>query len=150
MSSPSDELEYAHRHSHQGLLPRLGANVLKGTGWGLFFGMGFWFLGLVPALARALRPSDEPWLRSVSLLDLLGLYLAAGLLAGTLVGALLPLSRWWLGRRLLGVVAFIPVTLMSAHALVGVRIWDAETTTTWVASGVIVGLVMSFVPEGQP
>ena len=124
-------------------------NVAKGARWGLFFGAGFWVLGLVPALARAVAAPDQPWARSMTVFYLLGFYVLAGLCAGSLVGVLLPLSRWWVGRRILGIVAFVPVTLMSAYALVGVRRWDMETTLTWVISGVIVGLAMSFIPEGQ-
>jgi hypothetical protein len=84
--------------------------VRVGIRWGVLYACGFSILAAVITFAAVMGRSDGTLgvARQVLLVVVPG-YFAAGALAGTLVGALLPLGRTRAGAALLGFIGGIPV-----------------------------------------
>ena len=126
----------------------LRTNLTWGFHIGLLFAAGATALGVVPALVRAFVEAGVWWQKGLSFVTVIGIYVAGGLSAGLIIGLLRGLTRYWLGRRLVGMIAAVPVMLLVAYTVVGVREWDASTLLVWLQTAAIWGFVMSFVPEG--
>jgi hypothetical protein len=76
----------------------------------------------------------------VSLFEVIGLYLASGLIGGALCGLLLPIARWRLGAVLLGVIVALPIYGGAAVLL------DNDRITT--SGKVILALIVSALVGG--
>jgi hypothetical protein len=130
--------------------PRRGTilgNVAWGIVWGLFLAACFTVIAAVPALIRALIGPAYAWQKKLTFLAIIGVYLSSGIAGGAVVGLLRPLSRWWMGRRLIGVVVAVPITIAIRYAVYGWQPWSAPELEKWTFTAVIWGLAMSFAPE---
>jgi integral membrane sensor domain MASE1 len=83
----------------------------------------------------------------LTFLAIIGVYLFGGFVGGAVVGLLRPVSRWWVGRRLMGVVVAVPITLGIRYAVYGWHPWSGTELENWTFTAVIWGLAMSFAPE---
>jgi hypothetical protein len=78
---------------------------------------------------------------SVTLLPLVGAYLAGGVLGGGIAGALLPLGRRPLGAMLVGLLAALPVCLILSMMLLPLSEWRSTLLLATVGSAVLMGPV---------
>ena len=130
--------------------PRRGTafgNVAWGVAWGLFLAACFTVIAAVPALIRALIGPAHAWQKGLTFFAIIGVYLFGGIFGGAVVGVLRPVSRWWVGRRLIGVVVAVPVTIAIRYAVYGWRPWSEAELENWTFTAIVWGLAMSFAPE---
>jgi hypothetical protein len=128
----------------------LGSRIRLGVLAGLGFAAGFTILAIPFALLRWAAGSNEIATSGieVSLPRTLAVYVVGGVLGGGAVGALWPLRQLWAGRRVLGVVAALPV-MFAVRILIwgpgGWRMnWSFYDARLWLLTSVIYGFVMSF------
>ena len=76
-------------------------NVKRGALFGFAIGGLLWILAAVLRLGNT---SADPGLLSLAVV-----YLAGGIAAGAVTGAMVSLAHWWIGAMVLGVAAAIPV-----------------------------------------
>lgn len=130
--------------AHQNTLP---GRIVWGVAWGLFLAVAFTILGAILALIRALVGPAHGWQAGLSYLSVIGFYLVAGVVGGALVGLLYPLTRWWIGRRVAGIVVAVPITIAVRYTVYGPGLWTEAELQKWVVTALIWGLAMSFAPE---
>ena len=122
-------------------------NVVWGAAWGLFLAACFTVIAAVPALIRAFTGPAHVWQKGLSFFAIIGVYLFGGIIGGALVGLLRPVSRWWVGRRLIGVVVAVPVGIAIRYTVYGWHSWTTTELENWTITTIIWGLAMSFAPE---
>lgn len=113
---------------------------------GVYCGVCFSCVAVVPVLLRWMVPAADVkplppfWLMVV-------VYITAGGVAGTLFGTMLPLLRWWVGRRVVSILAAVPFAFAMAASMDGVASAraDARSILTFAA---IYGFALSFALEG--
>ncbi len=125
--------------------------LMWGARWGTYYllALGAWVLLLY--LLRGPAPFDR---LGVTLWSVLAVYLASGLSAGPIVGAMLPLVRWRLGAVITGILAALPVGAAAAMAVVEEAPWSrAHTFVTSMISlfgGSLGGLVFRHLFYAEP
>jgi hypothetical protein len=115
----------------------LRRNLLLGLGLGAFFACSFsvW----VTIIRLAVGPAS--FIRNgTTYHGLVGVYFGGFLLGGFVIGLLMPLSRFLLGRMLLGIVGVFPVYLAVNMESKPVREWFASENLVFaVFASVLVG-----------
>jgi hypothetical protein len=118
---------------------------------GLAMGGGFTLLAVPFALVRLASGSVEVADVLVLFMRITTLYLAGGAAGGALVGICWPLRHWWLGRRILGFLAALPLMFGVRLLFWGPGNWQSDLSfydaRIWLATAAIYGSVMSFVVE---
>lgn len=122
-------------------------DVRWGVLWGLYLAAFFTVVAFVPATIRAII-SPGTWVsKSVTFLEIIALYLCGGMMSGAIVGLLRNAARWWIGRRMIGIVAAIPIMLGVRIVVFGPVHWTRQDLVDWFLVAVIWGVAMSFAPE---
>ena len=124
-------------------------NVVWGMKWGLYFATFFTLVAAIPALIRVFIAPTAGWQKSLSFAAIIGTYFFGGLSGGAIVGLLWNLVRWWWGRRLVGVIAAIPIMFATRIAVFGLDGWTRKDVYVWLFTAVVWGGIMSFVPEKE-
>jgi hypothetical protein len=77
----------------------------------------------------------------------LPVYFIVGPVGGMLIGLARGLSRWWLGRRFLGILGSFPGAVFAYHVLFDVPFGSRKLWALSVLFAVVWGGTMSFIPE---
>lgn len=123
-------------------------DALWGAKWGAVLAAGITAVATVLVFLRAFVPSPEPWKRDLSFPLLVAVYFVIGITAGAFVGFLRDLAMKWWGRRLLGLVAGIPIAVLVIAAFRPDWALGRAQIPGLVISGAIWGVCMSFAFEG--
>jgi len=84
----------------------IGTRLYWGAKWGVRFGLTFIAYAAVIFILRGSASAEG---RVPSFAGVATIYLFGGIAAGSIVGMLLPLTRWALGAAAVGVIAAVPV-----------------------------------------
>jgi hypothetical protein len=126
---------------------RLRSGVLAG----LAMGAGLTLLAIPFAMVRLASGSPEAVDMLVSFIRITTLYLVGGATGGALVGICWPIRHWWLGRRILGFLAALPIMFGIRLLFWGPSNWQSDLSfydaRIWLSTAAIYGIVMSFVAE---
>lgn len=122
-------------------------NVQWGVLWGLYLAAAFTVIAAIPALIRAVTGPATGWQKGVTFLEIIGVYLFGGVVAGAIVGLLRGATKWWLGRRVVGIIASVPIMFAVRVAVYGPHGWTRADVENWLLTAVIWGIAMSFAPE---
>lgn len=134
-------------HDTHGVLGSVKRNVRWGVLWGLYLAVAFSVVAAIPALIRAFLSSGSGWQKGLTFLEIIGFYLLAGVLAGAFVGLLRDLTKWWIARRLLGIIVGVPIMFGVRILVYGSGGWTGQDVRAWIFAGVVWGVAMSFAPE---
>lgn len=115
---------------------RLLERIVWGARWGLRFGLTFDAIAVIVFLLSG--PSERER-NGVTFATVILLYSSAGLIAGLVVGVLLPLTRWKVGAATVGVLAALPVGVLVRLMTDGLTGWTAEDTATALLFALAVG-----------
>jgi hypothetical protein len=115
-------------------------DLTKNLSWGLTWGLGFaaWF-SLIAGLIYLIAPREHAGGPPVQLPHILTAYWAGGLVAGVLVGVLRPVTRYWWGAALVGLLAMIPISASIGLAMWG---WFTDWTTINLQALLVYGSVV--------
>ncbi len=138
--------------------PERVQRALWGLRWGFILAIGFTLLSslvLIPGailLVLALLSGDlqvgEPWdPRIKAILWAVPIYFTAGPAGGLVVGLLHGFTRWWIGRRIVAMLATLPGAFLTGYLVLGFREWSAREVAVCTLFAVIWGGMMSFIPE---
>jgi hypothetical protein len=119
-------------------------NAVWGAKWGVGLAAALSVVAAIPAMIRAFLPASEAWKRELSFPMLLAMYLLIGLSCGALVGFLRDIAEKWWGRRVLGLIIGIPITVLVIAAFRP----EWFRVQSLVIPGAIWGVCMSFAFEG--
>lgn len=141
-----------NRRGGDGAENRVRERIVVGVKIGLAAGAAFGIIALPFALFGALTGNRGGTVAgSWSFGTTLVLYLAGGVLGGALVGLIWPIRRWWVGRRILGWLAVLPISLGTGRIVCGEAGWSADGTwcdpRVWLFSALVYGVCLSFVIE---
>ncbi len=115
----------------------LRRNVLLGIGLGAFMASGFSLWATLIRLVGGPAPFAS---NGTTYLGLVSVYFGGFLLGGFLIGLLMPLSRFMVGRMLLGIMGVFPVYLAVNMESKPVREWFASDNLVFaVFASVVVG-----------
>jgi hypothetical protein len=116
----------------------MSGRVLKGMAWGLGMAMLYSAYAIVLATVSGPEPFDK---LGVTLETVVMTYLLGGVVAGAIVGALLPLRRTAVGRSFVGFVAAVPVFIGIFYAMQGNPArWDSSDWEGVVVISVAFGI----------
>jgi hypothetical protein len=91
-------------------------DIRWGIGWGLFAACFYALVALVIYAFQGSRPFES---KGITLASTVAVYIVGGLIGGTIVGLLRPLTKRRAGAMLLGVIAMIPVSIGFVFILFG-------------------------------
>lgn len=129
------------------MLKTLRSNVLWGVTWGLGVAVVLTIVAAPFSLLRWVSAAESSFKPSLSFLGIIAVYLFGAVVGGTTLGMLRPILRWWVGRRIAGVIIGIPIVFSIRIAIYGLADWSRDEVETWVITAVIWGGIMSFGPE---
>jgi len=115
----------------------LRGNLSTGLWWGIRYALAYSVIGIAVAVARGGVPASY----GLTLLQLIGLYVAGGIVGGALTGLLLPLVRGQLSAALVGFVVALPIMFMFAASMDPEELGSAEVTLAWLLSAAFLGPV---------
>lgn len=115
---------------------RIGTRLRWGVRWGVYYTV---VLVAWVGLIWLLRGSDPFERQGVTLLAVLTLYVVAGPVTGGMVGLLLPLAKSALGAAITGVVAAVPVSVMTIATVGGFPPWTRQHTISTILMAVVGG-----------
>ena len=111
--------------------------AVVGAFFGLVLGLMYSALALVIYLTRGSEPFEA---NEITLFSTVMIYLLGGLLGGSLMGLLSPLSRTRPGSIAVGMLAFLPVTLGFAFISEGAPSrWDNAVVFASMMTAVLLG-----------
>jgi hypothetical protein len=116
-------------------MSRLRENLSTGLWWGTRYALVYSVVGVTIAIAR--RGTLEAY--SLTLLQLIALYVAAGIGGGALTGLLLPFVRSQISAGVVGFVVTLPIMFMFGMAMYSDEIWSSEVTSAWIISAILLG-----------
>jgi hypothetical protein len=122
-----------------------GATLLTNVRWGIAYGLGFASMFVLYVLGLFAVRGAQPFERlGTTLTGCIALYLAGGIMTGTLVGLLRPLLVTRRGAMVVGAVATVP-TAAGAMVLVAGPItrWDKGAWVVPVGYSVLIGPVVA-------
>lgn len=132
----------------------MGANrisILRNVRWGLRCGavgaFAFSAIAAIPALLRSMKSDGDHDLPPFALMVLV--YAFGGFAGGLIIGLLRPALSYWWARRMVGVVAAVPVAFAVAASMEG-WVFVQENVASVLQFAAIWGLVMSFAVEEDP
>lgn len=123
------------------------ADIRWGVELGLVMAAGLVMLAAIPALVWALTSEGTLVQRVLFYLGILGLYPAAGVIGGAVVGSMRPLLRFWIVRRMAGILVMIPFTAGLALMINRPGEPPRREILPWVLAAVVLGVAFSFVFE---
>lgn len=120
-------------------------NLRWGIRWGLFIAASFACMAAVPAFLRFVTGMNKVDGRVVPpFVHLLALYVVAGISAGLIGGTLRPLLRWWLGRRIVAMLATVPASFAFNYSMYPDVAWHARNLESILGFAAVYGFMMSF------
>jgi hypothetical protein len=123
-------------------------NAVWGAKWGVGLAAALSVVAAIPAMIRAFLPASEAWKRELSFPMLVAMYLLIGLTCGALVGFLRDIAEKWWGRRVLGLIIGIPITVLIVATFRPDWALGRAQVPGLMISGAIWGVCMSFAFEG--
>lgn len=114
----------------------LPTRIAWGAKWGLRFGLTF---DVIALLIFLLAGRTEHEATGVTLPAVILLYTCGGLIAGSVVGGLLPATRWRVGAALVGVISALPVAFLVRLTTEGPATWTREDTVALVLFALLIG-----------
>lgn len=120
-------------------------NLRWGIRWGVFIAAAFACMAAVPALLRFVTRMNKVNGHAVPpFLHLVALYIVAGISAGLIAGTLRPLLRWWLGRRVVAMLATVPASFALDWSMYPDAAWHARNVESILGFAAVYGFMMSF------
>lgn len=111
-------------------------NLTLGIRWGFIFGAAYSLWAGVLFLLRGSTPFRG---HNVTVVEAVATYLIGGVIAGGIVGILLPLTRWKLGAALVGMVAVLPVSIGVIGSMQGFSPWTEGHTFVVAMMSLLLG-----------
>ena len=126
-------------------------NIRWGVRWGRYGAAGFAAIAAIPAFLRFVSgtTSIESY-RAPAFWELCAVYLGAGIFAGVVFGLLRPLLRWWVGRRLVSILAAAPLGFCMRLMAYPGDPWNAATVRSDLMFAVVWGFMVSFANGDWP
>ncbi|HEX5438980.1 MAG TPA: hypothetical protein VFW98_17645 [Gemmatimonadaceae bacterium] len=113
--------------------------LLQNLGWGVRWGLKFAVVYSAFALIALLFGGAAVFQHSgTTFVFAIGLYFAAGLVAGAIVGVLRPVTRGPIGAAIVGVIAAIPICVLTRFSI-DRSPWTIADTIAWSALAVLWG-----------
>jgi len=115
----------------------IGTRLYWGAKWGVRFGLTFIAYAAVIFILRGSASAEG---RVPSFAGVATIYLFGGIAAGSIVGMLLPLTRWALGAAAVGVIAAVPVYIFVRLVKEGFGDWATEDMVATLFLSLLVGV----------
>jgi hypothetical protein len=116
--------------------PSLRRRIHWGASWGVMLSLVYCAFAIIqftiqgPALASAVHVTPPA---------ILAVYVAGGIVAGSVVGIALPIARSQVGAGVVGAVAVLPIFVMMRYAQHGSAQWNRMDVFSVVGAAVLVG-----------
>jgi len=123
----------------------LAGNLRWGLRWGMFAAALFTGMAALPALLRFVtRTTEVDGHPTPPFVHLVAVYCVAGLSAGIVGGVMRPLLRWWIGRRVVAMLALVPASFAVHWAMYPNAAWDAQDMNNVLGFAAVYGFMLSF------
>lgn len=114
----------------------LSQDLVLGIGGGLAIAL---LLCVYAAILYLLRGAESFVANDVTLGAAISVYIVGGVIAGAVVGVLLPITRWRWGAALVGFLAAMPVFAIVRALLEGFRPWTSVDTIVMILWALTLG-----------
>jgi len=124
----------------KGPTPVMAAPLRERLTWGVRTGLAFALIfSLFAVVLYAVAGQEVFRSKGMSLAATVLLYVFAGIVGGTVAGALLPAVRWRLGAAGVGTLVMLPVMSVTVEMVSGPTPWNAIMALLVLAYSVLVG-----------